>query len=65
MAEGAAVFNEETGEFDIPVTEMYRLREAAKLAGISYQDMTQTAFKAAERTKKLDMLGTTHSSSGV
>jgi len=59
MAEGAAVFNEETGEFDIPVTEMYRLREAAKLAGISYQDMTQTAFKAAERTKKLDMLGTT------
>jgi len=38
---------------------MYRLREAAKLAGISYQDMTQTAFKAAERTKKLDMLGTT------
>jgi hypothetical protein len=58
MAESAAVFNEETGEFDIPVTEMYRLREAANLAGMSYQDMTQTAFKAAERTKKLDMLGT-------
>ncbi len=59
MAEGAAVFNEETGEFDIPVTEMYRLREAASLAGMSYQDMTQTAIKSAERTKKLDMLGST------
>ena len=59
MAESAVVFNEETGEFDIPVTEMYRLREAAGAAGMSYQDMTEMAFKAAERTKKLDLLGTT------
>ena len=59
MAESAVVFNEETGEFDIPVTEMYRLREAAGAAGMTYQEMTETAFKAAERTKKLDLLGTT------
>jgi hypothetical protein len=59
MAESAVVFNEETGEFDIPVTEMYRLREAAGAAGMSYQEMTELAFKAAERTKKLDLLGTT------
>ena len=57
MAEGAAVFNEKTGEFDIPVTEMYRLREAAKLTGIDYQTLTETAIKSAERTKKLDMIG--------
>lgn len=57
MAESAVVFNDKTGEFDIPVTEMYRLREAAKLTGQDYQELTQTAIKAAERTKKLDMLG--------
>ena len=59
MAESAVVFNEETGEFDIPVTEMYRLKEAAGAANMSYQEMTDMAFKAAERTKKLDLLGTT------
>jgi len=57
MAEGAAVFNEKTGEFDIPVTEMYRLREAAKLTGMDYQTLAETAIKSAERTKKLDMIG--------
>ena len=57
MAEGAAVFNEKTGEFDIPVTEMYRLREAAKLTNMDYQTLTETAIKSAEKTKKLDMIG--------
>jgi hypothetical protein len=57
MAEGAAVFNEKTGEFDIPVTEMYRLREAARLTGMDYQELTETAIKSAEKTRKLDMLG--------
>jgi hypothetical protein len=57
MAESATVFNEKTGEFDIPVTEMYRLREAAKLTGMDYQTLTETAIKSAERTKKLDMIG--------
>lgn len=56
MAESAVTFNKETGEFDIPVTEMYRLREAAKLAGKSYEDFTQDAIKAKQRTEKLNIL---------
>lgn len=56
MAESAVSFNEKTGEFDIPVTEMYRLREAAKLTGQDYQELANTAVKSAERTRKLDML---------
>ncbi len=57
MSAAAVTFNEDTGEFDIPVTEMYRLREAAKLAGMNYEEMTDMAMKAAQKTKKLDILG--------
>ena len=57
MSAAAVLFNEETGEFDIPVTEMYRLKEAAELAGMNYEDMTDMAMKAAQKTKKLDILG--------
>ena len=57
MAAASVSFNEETGEFDIPVTEMYRLREAADLAGMGYQEMTELAMKAAQKNKKLDILG--------
>lgn len=56
MAESAVTFNKETGEFDIPVTEMYRLREAAKLAGKSYEEFSQDAIKAKQRTEKLNIL---------
>jgi hypothetical protein len=56
MAESAVTFNKETGEFDIPVTEMYRLREAAKLTGKSYEEFTQDAIKAKQRTEKLNIL---------
>lgn len=56
MAESAVTFNEKTGEFDIPVTEMYRLREAAKLAGKSYEEFTQDAIKAKQRTEKIRIL---------
>lgn len=56
MAESAVSFNEKTGEFDIPVTEMYRLREAAQLTGMDYKELANTAVKSAERTKKLDLL---------
>jgi len=56
MAESAVSFNEKTGDFDIPVTEMYRLREAAKLTGMDYQELADTAVKSAARTKKLDLL---------
>lgn len=57
MAAASVSFNEETGEFDIPVTQMYRLREAADLAGMGYQEMTEMAMKAAQKNKKLDILG--------
>jgi hypothetical protein len=57
MAAASVNFNEETGEFNIPVTEMYRLREAADLAGMGYQEMTELAMKAAQKNKKLDILG--------
>ena len=57
MSAAAVVFNEDTGEFDIPVTEMYRLREAANLAGMGYQEMTEMAMMAAQKNKKLDILG--------
>ena len=61
MAAASVNFNEKTGEFNIPVTEMYRLREAADLAGMSYQEMTELAMKAAQKTKKLDILGNMNS----
>lgn len=61
MSAAAVTFNEETGEFDIPVTEMYRLKEAAKLAGMNYEEMTDMAMKAAQKTKKLDILGNMNS----
>lgn len=57
MAAASVSFNEETGEFDIPITEMYRLRKAAELAGYGYQEMTELAMKSAQKNKKLDILG--------
>jgi hypothetical protein len=56
MAESAVVFNEETGQFDIPVTEMYRLREAAKLTNMDINELSNTAIKSRERTQKLGVL---------
>lgn len=56
MAAGAVSFNKETGEFDIPVTQMYRLREAANLAGMSYQEFSEMAMNAAQRTEKIKLL---------
>jgi len=56
MAGASVDFNKETGEFNIPVTEMYRLREAASLAGQSYQEFSEMAINAAQRTEKLKLL---------
>ena len=61
MAAASVSFNEETGEFDIPVTEMYRLREAAGLAKLGYEEMNNMAMMAAQKTKKLDILGNMNS----
>ena len=56
MAGASVDFNKETGDFNIPVTEMYRLREAASLAGYSYQEFSEMAINAAQRTEKLRLL---------
>jgi hypothetical protein len=56
MAGASVDFNKETGDFNIPVTEMYRLREAAKLAGQSYQEFSEMAINSAQRTEKLRLL---------
>lgn len=55
-SESAVTFNKETGEFDIPVTEMYRLKEMAQLTGKSYEEMADEAIKAKQRTEKLKLL---------
>ena len=57
MAESAVVFDESTGKFDISVSEMYRLRAAADAAGMSYEELSQAAIKSAQKTRKLDILG--------
>ena len=56
MSAASISFNKETGEFDIPVTQMYRMREAAKLAGRSYEEFSQMAMNAAQRTEKIKLL---------
>ena len=56
MASASVSFNKQTGKFDIPVTQMYRLREAADLANMSYEDFTEMAMNAAQRTEKLKLL---------
>ena len=56
MASASVSFNKQTGKFDIPVTQMYRLREAADLAQMSYEDFTEMAMNAAQRTEKLKLL---------
>ena len=56
MAASTATFNEETGEFDISVGNLYKLREAASKVGMSYQEMTELALNAAKKTKKLEFI---------
>lgn len=56
MSAASVKFNEQTGKFNIPVTEMYRLREAAKLAGMGYQEFAEMAMNSAKKTKKLEFL---------
>lgn len=55
-AAASATFNEETGEFDVLQNEIYRLSDAGAAVGMSMQEMSELAIKAAEKTKKLDLL---------
>ena len=47
-AKSAAVFNEETGQFDVSTQDMYRLREQAKLTGANLEDLVNTGREAAK-----------------
>ena len=54
--ESAVDFNATTGEFKIPVSEMYRLKEMAGKLGMSYEDISENAIKAAKQTQVLSMI---------
>jgi hypothetical protein len=54
--ESAVDFNATTGEFKIPVAEMYRLKEMAGKLGMSYEDISESAIKAAKQTQVLSMI---------
>lgn len=56
MAKSSAMFNEQTGEFEIATTEVYKLREAAKLTGQSWEELSNTAILSASKMMKMDML---------
>lgn len=50
-AAGTAQFNKETGEFEISSMELHRLREVAKATGISMDELTTSARRAAKFTE--------------
>ena len=54
--ESAVDFNQTTGEFKIPVSEMYRLKEMAGKLGMSYEEISESAIKAAKQTQVLSMI---------
>lgn len=55
-AKSAVMFNEETGEFKITGVEMRRLREQARALGMNYEDLANTAVKAAKEQKVMESL---------
>ena len=55
-AKSAVMFNEETGEFKITGVEMRRLREQARALGLNYEDLANTAVKAAKEQKVMESL---------
>ena len=55
-AKSAVMFNEETGEFKITGVEMRRLREQARALGMNYEDLANTAVKAAKEQRVMETL---------
>jgi len=55
-AKSAVMFNEETGEFKITGVEMRRLRAQADALGMSYEDLANTAVKAAKEQRVMESL---------
>lgn len=50
-AAGTAQFNKETGQFDIASMELHRLREVAKVTGMSMDELTKSARESAKFTQ--------------
>ena len=55
-AKSSVMFNKTTGEFKVSGTEMYRLRAQAQALGISYEELANTAVKAAKESEILSQL---------
>jgi hypothetical protein len=55
-AKSAVMFNEDTGEFKITGVEMRRLRAQADALNMSYEDLANTAVKAAKEQKVMESL---------
>jgi hypothetical protein len=55
-AKSSVMFNKTTGEFKISGTEMYRLRAQAQALGVSYEELANTAVKAAKESEILSRL---------
>ena len=55
-AKSSVMFNKTTGEFKISATEMYRLRAQASALGISYEELSNTAKRAAKETEILSQI---------
>ena len=51
-AKSAAMFNKETGQFEVSTQDMYRLREQTKITGGNLEDLVNTGKEAA----KLDFI---------
>ena len=56
-AETAVTFNKETGEFGISPGERMRLKALAEATGQDYENLAETAIKAAKRTQAIGKLG--------
>ena len=56
VTSAAVDFNETTGEFKIPVQEMYRLRSMATSLGLNYDQIAEAAVKAAKQKEVLSRI---------
>jgi len=55
-AKSSVMFNKTTGEFKISATEMYRLRAMAQALGVNFEELSNTATRAAKETEILSQI---------
>ena len=56
VTSSAVDFNEATGEFKVPVSEMYRLRSMSDSLGLNYDQIAEAAVKAAKQKEVLSRI---------